>query len=144
MTKENFEHWSQRQDVITIDDRRAVHLEQPGIDFGVSILWSHTGLGRNPSETAHRLDVMVLENANHHNFREMAGDDAYDLRKYKFLMVNKHHPNYAIVYKLEPDWTLGVFRVKMVEEPQLGDGLITEEEHEGIEVSFSTRMIEMA
>lgn len=135
MNREQFERWKNRNDVVKIDTDVFVNLSSPDRRAIATVIWSHSGLPHRPSEQAKRFNIHVTKSEEHGSIGEQF-ETSLDLGVYKYLMVNCHEPNYAIVYAITMDTAKSIFSLVLNELPLLGRRIISKEENEGIVVSF--------
>ena len=60
----------------------------------------------------------------------------YKIENEKLFLVNSKHPDFGILFKSTIDKEKNIARIELVELPELGTSLITDEEKNGLEVKF--------
>jgi hypothetical protein len=135
MTKEQFDLWQSRTDTVKIYGDKYINFCGRDRNVVASVIWSHRGFPKNPSEDFRRFNVVILEKGNSGVYDEMV-NSSYSLDEHGYLMVNCQDPNYAIVYAVKLDVSQRNFSMVVKESPLLGTSIISKEESAGININF--------
>ena len=136
VTQEQIDQWASRSDVIKVDGHNAIHIDVPEAMALVTILWSHRGIFPMYSNKDDRFSINIVTGDNYRESKMTFDQYLFDFAKYRYLLVNSHEPNYAILYSISVNTTERIFILRIKEYPLLGKLIISVEEEEGIKVKF--------
>jgi hypothetical protein len=138
MKAERLKYWMNRSDVVKVDGHRAVNFHSSASQVIITIFWSHQGVFPTYSDREERFSILVTSGDGYATRKEDLETKSalLDLSQYSYLLVNKHEPDYAILYCVALDPSQRIFTFKIKEYPELGKLIISESEEAGLKVGF--------
>lgn len=132
MTTEEYDKWLQDPRTHKVHGHNSIDLIDRANSILVLIFWSHQGVEKGQIGNRNRFLIEVSAEDKFHSIIAELRDQALEIDRYDYLMVNADEPNYATLFKIRLDRAKRQFELSLAIPSLLGFGLMTQEERTSI------------